>query len=186
LKSLKTKVGRLIKDRRKELGFKTQESLAVAIGTEQPTVARWESGVYFPSEEYIEKLKVALDVTDDFFYSSGSTQQSDKNKNSVGDETIQSLISRMDKMQNEIEILRKSEGAKLTFENIKLRSEVNQLRTALSHFQTLHDEQLSDAEKAIISLVLSNEFDDFELLKDRVESLFQEETKRGVKDKLKP
>jgi transcriptional regulator with XRE-family HTH domain len=38
------KVGKKIRARRKELGFKTQADLAVAVGTDASRVSRWESG----------------------------------------------------------------------------------------------------------------------------------------------
>lgn len=67
MQSFKKKLGKAIRDRRKEVGYKTQVALAEAIGTDQHTVARWETGVYEPSDAHKDLLKKLLDVSDDFF-----------------------------------------------------------------------------------------------------------------------
>ncbi|KHD88828.1 MAG: hypothetical protein OM95_06845 [Bdellovibrio sp. ArHS] len=65
--SLKKKFGKKLQARRKEMGFATQTDLGNRIGVDQPMIARWETGVYYPSGEYKEALKRELKIDDSFF-----------------------------------------------------------------------------------------------------------------------
>ncbi len=58
------KVGEQIRKLRIAQGL-TQEKLAEKIGVARGSVARYESGTYYPSQEVIVKLSVALGVTTD-------------------------------------------------------------------------------------------------------------------------
>ena len=94
MKSFKKRVGKLIQRRRRELGFASQQSLADAIGTDQPTVARWEAGHYFPNDEYIQKLQKVLKVDSDFFY--GDEEES------VPSDVLVNQISKLDRTLNDL------------------------------------------------------------------------------------
>lgn len=49
------------------MGFKTQAELGAKLGVDQPMIARWETGIYYPSEDYRGALKSLLQVDDSFF-----------------------------------------------------------------------------------------------------------------------
>lgn len=49
-----------IRQRRKELGYTSQEALAAAIGTSRIHVNGWENGRHSPSEQYAAKLAEVL------------------------------------------------------------------------------------------------------------------------------
>lgn len=82
-------------------GFKNQEDLAEAIGADQPTVARWETDTYFPSEEYISKLKKFLQVNDDFFYEQ-DWQMALNEEAARTDITEASLLDRIERLERKL------------------------------------------------------------------------------------
>jgi transcriptional regulator with XRE-family HTH domain len=67
LESFKIKLGKKIRDRRKDVGFKSQNDLAEAIGVSRNAVAKWELGENGVDDAYIGSLKKALKVDDSFF-----------------------------------------------------------------------------------------------------------------------
>lgn len=67
LESYKVLIGRKLRDRRLEFGFKTQDDLATRIGSEQGQISRWESGKYIPEGQLRAALCEALKVSDSFF-----------------------------------------------------------------------------------------------------------------------
>lgn len=71
----KKPMGRRLRLRRKEMGFNTQNDFAEAVGSDQPTIARWETDTFFPSEDYIEKIKSVLKVGDDFFFDTRTAEE---------------------------------------------------------------------------------------------------------------
>lgn len=60
MKPLKKWLGERIVKARKEAGFSDQGEFAHALGTQQPTVSRWESGKFEPGPEFLKKI---ADVT---------------------------------------------------------------------------------------------------------------------------
>lgn len=67
LEKFKKLVGKKIQTRRKQVGFKTQEALAKALGTDQTRVARWESGRHLPDAKFQDLLQKILKVSSSFF-----------------------------------------------------------------------------------------------------------------------
>lgn len=65
LKSLNKAVGLKLKKIRKAKGFKSQEALADAIGTDAATVSRWETGVHQPSADMLNKLLDVLRIEEE-------------------------------------------------------------------------------------------------------------------------
>lgn len=101
------------------MGFKTQSDLATAIGSDQPTVARWESGTYFPSDAYLEKLREVLNVENDFFFNKQTELETDTSelmpivtKENIGpiqkfmktqDSRMIEMINRIDELESRLE-----------------------------------------------------------------------------------
>ena len=56
------KVGGFLKELRKQHGM-TQEQLGEALGVNNKTVSRWETGTYMPPIEMLEQLSALYDVT---------------------------------------------------------------------------------------------------------------------------
>ena len=67
MRILKKQFGKILKDLRKQRGFKTQEQFAEALETNQSTVARWETGVYSPDGAMFLKIKKVLKVDESHF-----------------------------------------------------------------------------------------------------------------------
>jgi transcriptional regulator with XRE-family HTH domain len=67
LKALKKEFGRRLAKLRKDRGFKTQEALAKALGMDQPTVGRWESGRINPGPENLKHLCEVLGIDESVF-----------------------------------------------------------------------------------------------------------------------
>lgn len=57
-----TKVGRLISNRRKELGL-TQQELGLQLGVSAKAVSKWERGLSCPDVELLGQLSAALRVS---------------------------------------------------------------------------------------------------------------------------
>jgi transcriptional regulator with XRE-family HTH domain len=72
LEVFKKRLGKRIKQIRKDRGFSTQADLAEALGTDQVTVGRWEAGIHFPNDEYLEKLLEVLSIGEDELFGSDS------------------------------------------------------------------------------------------------------------------
>jgi transcriptional regulator with XRE-family HTH domain len=60
-------VGQKIRQRRKELGFKTQADLADKIGVDSSRVSRWETGDDFPTD-YRAELLTHLKVSEEYLF----------------------------------------------------------------------------------------------------------------------
>jgi transcriptional regulator with XRE-family HTH domain len=65
--NFKKLVGQKIRERRKIMGFQTQDALAKAIGADRTRISRWESGENLPDPVYKEALAKALGVDESFF-----------------------------------------------------------------------------------------------------------------------
>lgn len=70
--------GQALKLRRKELRL-NQAKLAERMGTEAPTISRWENGEFLPTGEAIDRLTGALEITPEkFLESMGPDKGSDE------------------------------------------------------------------------------------------------------------
>lgn len=67
MRNFKETIGKKIKERRKAMGFKTQESLGIAVGADRTRVSRWESGENLPDPVYRDKLIEKLGLAHSFF-----------------------------------------------------------------------------------------------------------------------
>ncbi|MFF5924167.1 helix-turn-helix domain-containing protein [Streptomyces flavochromogenes] len=57
--------GSLVRELREEMGFHTQEQLAVAVGCSRSTVGMWETCRVVPSPRHLSRLAAVLGVTPD-------------------------------------------------------------------------------------------------------------------------
>jgi transcriptional regulator with XRE-family HTH domain len=62
LKSLDKALGARLKLLRKSKGYETQEDFAVALNTDRANVARWEAGIFRPSQPMSDKILEVLDI----------------------------------------------------------------------------------------------------------------------------
>lgn len=65
--SLKSRIGKLIRDKRLQAGYHRQGQLAEALGCDQSRVSRWESGREMPDSSYRKKLHSLIHTTEKDF-----------------------------------------------------------------------------------------------------------------------
>ena len=89
--NFKDYIGKKIKKRRKQLGFKTQKDLAAALGTDESRVSRWESGQNIPDRTFKKVICKVLKVDMQFFESIENNDEDASNKSTP--ELISSIIT---------------------------------------------------------------------------------------------
>jgi len=79
VKSYKTAIGSRIKKRRIELGFKTQQAFADALGVDQPRVNKWENGANLPDAKHQALICKVLKIDrEDLLSANGPTSSQDR------------------------------------------------------------------------------------------------------------
>ena len=67
MRILKEHFGKILRKRREEMGFDTQEAFAKKLGTEQSTVNRWETGRFSPDDQSFREICRILNVESEYF-----------------------------------------------------------------------------------------------------------------------
>lgn len=131
MRLLKKRIGERIKALRKSAGYPSQAAFAEAIGVEQSTVARWESGRFMPLEEQLDNMATILNVSKSIFLDDDFSPSKKSSKPADIIEKIEALESRIRSLESPIE---EREVEVLRNENQSLKEKILSLEARVATY----------------------------------------------------